>query len=280
MNKTSRTMLATAALAFVAAPAWAQSDDTWTGGYVGAYIGQAQKPDDSGSDRFLFDTNLDGTYGDTVRTGAGADAFSPGFCNGAARGATPATGCSKNEGGADYGFRGGYDWQSGAWVFGVLGEYGRNDVRDAVSAFSTTPAYYTMFRKVDDIAAIRGRVGYAFGASQENLVYATGGYARARVDNAFTTSNGANSFTSNGSSSADGYQAGIGYERRIGENFSVGLEYLFTSLDDDEYRVRTGPGTAPPTNPFLIVNPAGTDMRRSDKDFDFDTVRLTASYRF
>ena len=32
----------------------------------------------------VFDTNRDGTYGDTVRTIANVDAFSPGFCGGAA----------------------------------------------------------------------------------------------------------------------------------------------------------------------------------------------------
>lgn len=31
-----------------------------------------------------FDTSLDGNFTDTVRTVAGADAFSPGFCGGAA----------------------------------------------------------------------------------------------------------------------------------------------------------------------------------------------------
>lgn len=269
-----------ALLATAITPAFAQSGEEWVGGYYGVYLGAAQSPDDSGSDRFLFDTDLDGRYGDTVRTPAGADAFSPGFCNGAARTATPDGGCSRNDGGADFGLRGGYDWQSGNWVYGLLGEYGTVDVRDAVSAYSTTPAYYTMFRKVDSLAAIRGRVGMAFGAQSENLLYLTGGWAYARIDNDFTTSNAANSFEGTGSSSASGYQVGLGYERKVTQNFSLGLEYLFTSLDDDGYRVRTGPGTAPPTNPFLLVNADGTDMRRSDTDFDFDSVRLTANWRF
>ncbi len=269
-----------ALLTLAATPAFAQSNETWVGGYYGVYLGAAQSPEDSGSDRFVFDTNLDGRYDDTVRTAAGADAFSPGFCNGAARTATPAGGCSGNDGGADFGLRGGYDWQSGDWVYGVLGEYGTVDVRDAVSAYSTTPAYYTMFRKVDSLAAIRGRIGMAFGAGSENLLYLTGGWAYARIENDFTTSNAANSFDGTGNGSASGYQVGLGYERKLGENVSVGLEYLFTDLDDDSYRVRTGPGSAPATNPFLIVNPEGTDMRRSDTDFKFDSVRLTASWRF
>ena len=108
--------------AAAAQPALAQSSDDWTGGYIGGFVGQVMDPDD-GSDRFLFDTDLDGRFGDTVRTGAGADAFSPGSCNGVARGATPAAGCEGNSGGADWGIRGGYDWQFGNWVVGVVGEY-------------------------------------------------------------------------------------------------------------------------------------------------------------
>lgn len=261
------------------APAFAQDSDPWTGGYLGGHIGAIADPDGK-NDRILFDTDLDGEFGDSVLTGTGADAFSPGFCDGAANDLTPAAGCSENTGGADWGIRGGYDWQFDNLVFGVLGEYSMNDARDAVSAFSTTPAYYTMFRKVDGIFALRGRVGSAFGASNENLIYATAGIALVQIENDFTSSNTANSFTGNGDDDLNGWQAGVGYERMFGERFSVGIEYLITRVDDDEYRVRTGPGTAPPTNPFLLVNPAGTDFRRSDTDFDLDSLRVTATYRF
>lgn len=262
------------ALAAIALPAAAQ--DSWTGGYVGAHAGMASEPDDD-SDRFLFDTNLDGSFNDTVRTSAGADAFSPGFCNGVARDRTPSGGCEGNDGGADYGLRAGYDWQMGQWVFGALVEVSGNDVRDAVSAFSTTPARYTMVRKVDTMTALRGRVGWAFDDVQ--MAYLTAGYARASIENAHFSSNGVNTFRDNGDSDADGSQVGIGYERRIGDNWSVGAEYVMTMLDDDEYRVRAS-GPAPATNPFIIANTSGTDFRRSDEDFDFGSLRVFASWRF
>ena len=135
-----------------------------------------------------------------------------------------------------------------------------------------------MLRKVDGMAAIRARVGAAFGESGENLVYVTGGYARAKIENTFFTSNGVNTFTNNGGGDASGAQLGLGYERRIGA-FAVGVEYIRTQLSDDEYRVRAQ-GPAPATNPFIRQNPNGTDFRRSDDDFDLDSVRLTATYRF
>ena len=281
---TSHSLLAASiagALLSLAGVTPASAQDAWAGGYVGGHVGAVGDPDDGRSDRFLFDTDLDGDFDDTVRTVAGADAFSPGFCNGSAAAARPDGGCSENGGGADWGIRAGYDWQAGNWVFGVLGEYAMHDVRDSVSAFSTTPAYYTMVRKVDGIAALRGRVGYAFGNGGSNLVYATAGLAYANLDSEHLSSNGANAFsTRNGSDDVDGHQMGLGYERKLGERFSVGLEYLFTRLEDEDFRVRAARGAAPATNPFVLVNPAGTDFRRSDTDFDFDSVRLTATYRF
>ena len=280
--KLNRMSAALVAGLLVAAAPLANAQDakgSWNGGYVGAYAGIVDKPDNGDSDRFLFDTNLDGNFNDTVRTGAGADAFSPGFCNGVAQTATPAGGCAENTGGADWGLRAGYDWQFDRFVFGVVGEYGLMDARDAVSAFSTTPARYSMLRKIDGIAALRARIGVVVGDDEANLVYATAGGARASIENTFATSNGVNTFTNNGDTDASGHQLGLGYERRFGQAFTVGVEYLRTELDDGDYRVRAA-GPAPATNPFILQNPNGTDFRRSDTDIELDSQRITASYRF
>lgn len=272
--------LALAGALIVPAAAFAQSgQDPWTGFYVGGSIG-ANVPSDSTDRGVEFDTQLDGSYGDTVRTGAGADAFSPGSCGGRSTSPRPTTGCGDDSGGDEWGARAGYDWQMGSWVFGGVLEYTSNDARDSQSTFSTTPAFYEFTRDLDEMLAIRGRVGYAFGETQDWLGYFTAGYAQGKIDHGFRTSNTANSFTPRGDDKADGWQAGIGIERKVMENFSVGLEYLFTRLDDDDYAVRVGPGTAPVTNPFRIVNPNGTDMRRTDTDFDINTVKLTAAWRF
>lgn len=268
------TLMAASAMALSSAPIAAQD---WSGGYVAAYGGSLLDPDDGG-DTVLFDTNLDGRFGDSVNTSAGANAFSPGFCDGAAYDRTPASGCRENGSGGDYGVRGGIDWQSGNLVYGALIEYGYADYRDAVSAFSTTPAFYTMLRKVDDVAAVRGRIGFVFGDGG-NLIYGTAGYARASVENYFTTSNAVNTFVGNGDSDADGYQLGVGFERRIGDNFSLGFEYLHSRLDDEDFRVRAQ-GPAPATNPFILVNAAGTDFSRSDDEIQLDSFRVSANWRF
>lgn len=55
----------------------------WTGLYVGGSVGRGVQSQDA-SETVGFDTNLDGGFTDTIRTVAGVDAFSPGFCGGLA----------------------------------------------------------------------------------------------------------------------------------------------------------------------------------------------------
>lgn len=250
--------------------------DNWSGFYAEVAAGQNGGLDDN-QDQFLFDTDLNGAFADTVTTATGANAFSPGFCDGIARDRTPTGGCAGNVTDQEWAIRGGYDWQSGDWVYGAIVEYARPDVRDAVSAFSTTPARYTMIRNVDDLFAIRGRLGFSL-LEGNGLLYGTAGLARADIRNRFDTSNLVNTFVDSGDDTANGTQFGVGYTHRFG-NWTIGLEYLLTMLRDDNYRVRAQ-GPAPASNPFIRTNASGTDFRRSDDDFDFDSIRLTLGWRF
>ena len=50
-------------------------------------------------------------------------------------------------------------------------------------------------------------------------------------------------------------------------------------VKDDDYAVNVGPGTAPPTNPFLLDS-GGTDIQRSGSHFRTHSVRGTLSFRF
>lgn len=268
---------AIAGAALLATPAFAQDADTWTGLYVGGHIGYGFQPKDE-SETILFDTNLDGNFGDTVNTSAPANAFSPGFCGGAANGTAPAAGCDGDRDGIEGGVHVGYDYQtSGGLVIGAVADYDRTRLRDSVSAFSTTPARYTMTRRLRDTASFRLRAGFAAGRT---LFYATGGFAYGNIRNSFTTSNTANSFTDNGNEHGWGYVFGGGIERKLGSHVSVGLQYLYRSIDAGDYVVRAGPGTAPLTNPFRIVNASGTDFARSSDRFTSHAVQATASYRF
>lgn len=267
------------ALAFAATPALAQDEgrNTWDGFYIGGSVGAAVQPNDIGS-RILFDRDLNGSFGDTVTTAAGADAFGPGFCNGFATSSANAA-CANDRDGVEYMVRFGGDTQRGPIVVGVVGEFGRAEVTDSVSAFSTTPASYTLSRNLRFNANIRGRVGYApkgMGA----LFYAAGGPSYGRIRNYNNTSNAVNSFRVSGEDDVYGYNAGGGAEVMLLDNVSFGLEYIYTSLKDRNSRVRVGAGTAPASNPFLLGGAGGTDFRRSDTYFRWHSLRATLAFRF
>ncbi|MDV2687551.1 hypothetical protein RYX56_24695, partial [Alkalihalophilus lindianensis] len=79
--------------------------------------------------------------------------------------------------------------------------------------YSTTPASYTFERKLENLAAIRARLGYAMGPA---LVYGTAGGASGEMSNQFFSSNTVNSFDATiNDDQADGYQAGGGIEYRL-----------------------------------------------------------------
>ena len=273
-------LLAASAATMLAVPALAQDNRDPSGDFNGPYISIGGGGTLQGSDRgetLVFDTDLDGGYGDTVRTVGGDDAFGPGFCNGAATG-TANIGCRNDKDGAEYFARLGYDRRMGNFVLGAVIEGGRSEARDSVSGFSTTPASYTMSREVDWQAGARLRAGYTPGGGA--LFYATGGGAYARLDNKFATTNGVNSFADNGKTNGWGYSVGGGAEIMVTNNIGIGLEYLYTDLKDKDYTVNVGAGTADAaTNPFLQAG-AGTDIRRSDPHFRTHSVRGTLSYRF
>lgn len=273
--KTRKLAVCAAAALVLCASAETSYAQTWTGPYVGGTIGGGMQPS-SDSSIVRFDKTLDGVFNDTMLTAAGVNAFGPGFCAGAAMNALPTGGCTMDDSAPDFGVRGGYDWQIGRFVVGAVGEISWTDQIGSVSAFSTTPAFYTFTRELNWLGGFRGRGGYGAG---RYLLYGTGGLARASVDHSFTTSNVVNTFVPAGNDGVWGYQAGGGLEIRAGGRWTFGAEYLMTGLDDkDEYTVRVQ-GPAPATNAFILTNAAGTDLRRADQ-FDFYSVRFTAGYRF
>ena len=87
-------LLAVSAASLLAVPAIAQDEgggrdksQDFNGPYVSVGGGGTLQGSDRG-ETLVFDTDRDGVYGDPVNTVGGTDAFSPGFCNGAASGTT------------------------------------------------------------------------------------------------------------------------------------------------------------------------------------------------
>lgn len=267
--------------AMAASPAMAQDarDTHFNGPYVSGTIGMGAQNNDIG-ETVVFDTNRDGRYGDTVRTTTGADAFSPGFCHGQSGGNSVAGGCGGDENHLEYSGRIGYDKRvmGGNFVGGLLVEVSKSESQDFVTAFSTTPARYTLGRELDVAVSVRGRLGYTPGGGA--LFYVTGGPAYAKIDHSFSTTNTTNAFTQvNNGKWVFGGQVGGGAEVMVTDHISLGVEYLFNRYRDNKYHVSVTQGTALATNPFLQQG-AGTDMRRSGRNFEFHSLRAAVGFHF
>ncbi len=266
-------------LAGLATPALADETD---GSYSGPYIavsGGLSAHDNHSNDGVVFDTNRDGTYDNTVLTSTGANAFSPGFCNGSsALNSNATTPCDRDQDKAEYAVRLGYDvGMGGDFVAGVLIEGSKSDSTDSVTAFSTTPAGYSFTRGIDYAVSARARLGYSPG--HRGLMYVTGGASYAKIDHQFTTTNTANSFTAvNPDKMVWGWQAGGGAEVVLGGGLTLGLEYLYNRYKDDKYSVAIGTGTAGPTNPFVLAG--GVNARPQDTNYDFHSFRAVLGFRF
>jgi opacity protein-like surface antigen len=110
----------------------------------------------------------------------------------------------------------GRDWQVGRLTYGGL------FTLDAglVAASPNSAFFFTCSNcqtTVEDLKAIKGRVGLAAGASH---FFATGGYAQAHVG--ATNVGGAVPINND---TLDGWTLGVGVERRIGEGLSLALTY-------------------------------------------------------
>lgn len=277
------TLLAFAGLSLtmgLTAPALAQDDakQSYDGVYVAASGGYDVQTNDLGS-IIQFDRNGDGNFNEQVSTAAGANAFSPGFCNGRAIGATFAATCENDRNRPSYYGRVGYDRQYGPVVVGVVGEFGKTNIKDYVTGFSTTPASYTMERGVEWESSGRLRVGVTPG---DGLFYATGGVGYARLNHRFATTNTANAFsTLLNDRDRFGFVVGGGAEVRIVQHFTLGLEYSYHDYKDGQYLVRVTQGSAPSTNPFVLAPyTSGTTIGRSDNNFRWHSLRAVVGYRF
>jgi len=262
----------------------AQDGDYGPGAFNGFYVGGsigATIQSDNEDETILFDRDLDGTFGDTVTTAAGANAFSPGFCGGSVgtSPSRPADGCESEDKALEFSGRVGFDYQMDTLVLGVVAEIGTTDARSSVTGFSTTPASYTFTREIEYLANLRARIGFT--ATPTTLVYGTAGGGYASLDTGFVTTNTVNAVNRDGlDDDSLGYVLGVGLEQKLNRNFSLGLEYLYQEYED-ESSVRLGAGAnTPATNPFLLGNASGTDFIRSDGNFNFHSLRAVATLRF
>jgi outer membrane immunogenic protein len=128
----------------------------------------------------------------------------------------------------------GYDFQSGAWVFGAEADLSWADISG--SAPCRNPIF-TCSAKVDWLGTARARVGSAY---DRFLPYVTGGLAYGnvqRLGSGFGTALTQDSVHT-------GWTAGAGVEYALDPNWSLRGEYLYVDLGSRSYpRATVGPVT-------------------------------------
>jgi outer membrane immunogenic protein len=162
----------------------------------------------------------------------------------------------------------GYNLQSGGFVYGVEADIQGSNIQGHGGAFQlagTLGRFAAAKTDIDYFGTVRGRLGYAWGGT---LIYATGGFAYGGVNSrfAFEDTNGGNGRVSN-TQTGTGWVAGAGVEYKIAPNWSLKGEYQFIDL-----------GSESVTRP--LISPPAISLRGSEKDLEFNTVRVGLNYYF
>ena len=171
----------------------------------------------------------------------------------------------------------GYNWQVNQWVFGLEADFQGSGQKADGSFFdpgapcgpnvaacfpipSTSIAYTD---KLDWFGTVRGRIGYAMGATGNWLPYVTGGWAYGHGEISRTTTIGAVVTSLSGSQDYSGWTVGGGVEWAFANKWSAKLEYLYIDFGD-------GPTIPVATTVFNVSIGHMTD----------NIVRLGVNYKF
>ncbi|WP_438275799.1 outer membrane protein [Nitrobacter sp.] len=163
------------------------------------------------------------------------------------------------------GVQGGYNWQaSNNFVLGIEGEYTWSDLSGTSSTVSTVNGFVsTTTNKINDIAMVTGRLGYAAG---NWLLYAKGGGAWGQGNSRGTgfLANGTLFETTSSSADRSGWVAGAGVEWGFAPNWSAKIEYNHIDFGS--------------TNVAINTSRATTNFVRSSETIDL--VKAGVNYRF
>jgi outer membrane immunogenic protein len=113
------------------------------------------------------------------------------------------------------GVQGGYNWQNGAFVFGVEGDLQLNAADDTFAPWKFSNPWF---------GTVRGRAGYAF---NNILLYGTGGLAFGSLR--------AETFGLSETHTSAGWTAGVGAEFGLAQNWTAKIEYLYVDLSDSRF---------------------------------------------
>lgn len=121
------------------------------------------------------------------------------------------------------------------WVFGIEASFSGPDMGGSTSVVDPVVGPMDIKATVSDLFLLTARVGYTW---RDLLLFVKGGYASADVDLKLDTPVG--SFASG--SRLHGWTVGIGFDRKITQNVSWGLEYNYIDLGANTFDFGGGGG--------------------------------------
>ena len=133
------------------------------------------------------------------------------------------------------GFIGGFDvgcnWQVGAWVFGVEGDWSATN--KSGQAFGILPFNAQRIHETQErwLSTARGRLGWT--VWDKTLVYVTGGGAWAKVDGSTWMVGNPVGEKIEHTSTRSGWVVGVGAEYALGYGWSARGEYLYVDFGTD-----------------------------------------------
>ncbi|MBV9288776.1 MAG: porin family protein [Hyphomicrobiales bacterium] len=179
----------------------------------------------------------------------------------------------------------GYNWQTGAWVFGVETDFDGTTLKRSGTIIGPTflnplPPFGNDFfiahgsARLDWLGSTRGRVGFVATPDNRLMFYGTGGVAYGGGSTNLTVYDNVNGWfwSGSGSSTRVGWTAGAGVEYAFTNNIILGAEYLYTDLGSRTFSAVPNPAASA----FF-----GTNVYSVSKvNFNFSEVRARLSYKF
>ncbi|MPZ38524.1 MAG: outer membrane beta-barrel protein [Rhizobiales bacterium] len=131
-------------------------------------------------------------------------------------------------------------WQSDRWVFGIEGQASWADIDGDVTVTGQTFGWTGFGTKADVIGSLAGRLGYAFGATGQTLLFVKGGAAFIHEHHTATFF-GPLTFETD-KELRWGWMVGAGFEQALGNNWSFKAEYNYSHFGSKDFDVCFGPG--------------------------------------
>ena len=150
----------------------------------------------------------------------------------------------------------GFNWQSGHWVYGIVGDISGGNISGSSNVCGLlAPFLHPCGTNLDTLGTLRGQLGYAVGSTGNWMPYVTGGLAVGNV-------HGWDALTlASGTATQAGWTAGVGVAVMAAPHWVLKLEYLHVDLGS--------------SNLFNVVPGVPETV-----SFKADLVRFGVSYQF